>query len=161
MTDTDAGKIAELLESFEIAQLTTIDERYRLVSRPMLPLYTQFDGRFWFFAHSESRVATHIAHRASVNVSFASPKAWLSFAGIADIVRDAEIAASLWTTDLAPWFPGGIDPAQTSLVQFTADEARYWQSPGAMETLVQLVAPRSRSTPARPRTSGLSLKANR
>ncbi len=158
MSTEETEKLDALLSAFAVAQLTTIDDRYRLVSRPMLPLYTEFDGRLWFFAHRESRVAEHIANRATVNVSFASPKSWLSFAGSADIVHEREIAEALWTTDLAPWFPEGIDPVDASLVEFTADEARYWQSPSAMEALVHLVSPRSGSDVARPRTSGMSLR---
>lgn len=157
MTGGEASKLAELLALFEVAHLTTIDERYQLVSRPMLPLYNEFDGRLWFFAHRNSRVVSHVSHRASTNVTFASPKAWISLAGTADICHDLELAEGLWSTDLAPWFPDGLDPGASSLVEFTADEARYWHSPSAMETLVHLVAPRLRPTVTRPRSAGISL----
>lgn len=157
MSEPAADRLVNLLSSFEVAHLTTIDDHYRLVSRPMLPVYTEFDGRLWFFARRDSRVVSHITHRASANVSFASPKAWLSFAGTADLTRDPELAAAMWTTELTPWFPEGLDPDVACLVQFTAEEARYWHTPSAVETLVSLVAPRSRPAVSRPRTAGVSL----
>ncbi|MDZ7917279.1 MAG: pyridoxamine 5'-phosphate oxidase family protein [Rhodococcus sp. (in: high G+C Gram-positive bacteria)] len=157
MSAPETDKLRNLLSTFEVGQLTTIDDHYRLVSRPMLPLYSEFDGRLWFFAKPDSRVVSHITHRASANVTFASSKAWLSFAGTADLNRDPDLAESLWTTELEPWFSGGLDLDAACLVQFTAEEARFWHSPSAMETLVSLVAPRSRPTATRPRTAGIQL----
>lgn len=158
VSEPEADKLKNLLSAFEVAHLTTIDDRYRLVSRPMLPVYTEFDGRLWFFAHRDSRVVSHITHRASANVTFASSRAWLSFAGTAELNREPDLAASLWTTELVPWFSGGLDLDVAWLVQFTADEARYWHSPSAVETLVSLISPRSHPVATRPSTAGIPLK---
>ncbi|WP_420811640.1 hypothetical protein [Nocardia mangyaensis] len=46
--------------------ITTIDERFQLVSRPMvLHVGEDFDGTIFLFAHQDSRVVANITARAS------------------------------------------------------------------------------------------------
>ena len=152
-TPTTVDRVRELVRSFHVGVLTTVDERYRLVSRPMLSLGDEFTDVLWFAAPIRSRVVTHVRSVAAVNIAFVADRAWVSLAGTAVVRTDPELVARLWTTDLAPWLPDDASPdeQQVAVVEVVVTEARFWRAPGAVEQLVHLA--RSR-TSAAPRTAG-------
>ncbi|WP_072815691.1 pyridoxamine 5'-phosphate oxidase family protein [Rhodococcus zopfii] len=147
-----ADQVRDLVRSFRVGVLTTVDEHYRLVSRPMLTLGDEFTDMLWFAAPARSRVVAHVRSVAAVNIAFVTGKAWVSLAGAAAVRTDPDLVARLWTTDLALWLPeDAYLHEQIAILEVTVTEARFWRAPGAVEQLVHLA--RSR-TSAAPRTAG-------
>ncbi|EKT79728.1 hypothetical protein WSS_A25935 [Rhodococcus opacus M213] len=131
MANANVHKLHTLLQSLDTVMLTTIDDRYRLVSRPMVLRVEQFDGSLMLFAPVMSRVISHIAARAAVNVSFSSTERSLSLTGTADFTTDRDRVEDLWHDGLTPWLPRG--PHGAAAIEVTIDEARFWTVPGALD----------------------------
>ncbi|WP_094979753.1 pyridoxamine 5'-phosphate oxidase family protein [Rhodococcus pyridinivorans] len=133
MVKDNVRSLHSLLSCVETVMLTTIDDHYWLISRPMmLQIDTdlQSQGILHLFAPARSRAITHIAARAAVNVSFASLTRSVSLSGTADFTTDRATVERAWHDRLDPWFPHGA--AQVALIEVTIDEARLWNSPDAV-----------------------------
>jgi len=58
-------KLREVMESVDTVMLTTVDEKYHLVSRPTAVRVADFDGVIRLFAPGDARCVAH-NHRARV-----------------------------------------------------------------------------------------------
>ncbi len=142
----EVAKVGELIEGVEIAMLTTVDERGRLVSRPMATQDVEFDGDLWFFAEADSPKIADVLGDHRVNVAYSGDKGWVSVSGSADVVRDAERNRELWNSFAEAWFQRGPEDENVVLIRVHADTAEYWESPGKVATVLSLVTARVRGT---------------
>lgn len=123
--------LAELIDGFRSAMLTTVEPDGTLRSRPMGLQTDGFDGTLWFFTRESSPKVDQIEARRTASVAFADPGAntYVSMAGHARIVHDRERMAELWHPLLKAWFPDGLDDPELVLIAFEAERAEYWSSP--------------------------------
>ena len=132
--------IDNVIATSAVAVGTSVDERFGLVSRPMIELSSAFDGALHFLTRADSRIATQITAQPTVNVCFAGVNHWLSLAGTGRTSTDAAAIEQVWNTTLSPWLPAGVDTAGITLIEVSAYEARYWQAPNPAEILIRYVA---------------------
>ncbi|MDQ2835979.1 MAG: pyridoxamine 5'-phosphate oxidase family protein [Actinomycetota bacterium] len=150
MSATDeTAKVAELLQHFRIAMLTTTDQDGQLISRPMAVQEAEFDGDLWFFADRESREVSQIVARPEVGVALSSNSSWVSLSGKGEIVDDRAKARELWNSAVQAWFPEGPDADNIVLIRVRASGAEYWDSAGSRVTTMLSYA-KSRLTGKRP-----------
>jgi general stress protein 26 len=124
-------KIWEMIRDIPVATLVTTDDEGALRSRPMAPQETSDDGHIWFFTRVTSEKVEHIEGSPGVLLAYSDPKRqnYVSINGKADIVRDREMAAELWSEAARIWFPKGLDDPELALIRVTAEAAEYWDSP--------------------------------
>lgn len=122
-------KLNELVESIEIAMLTTIDGDV-LRSRPMDTQEIDENGNLWFLTGADSHKDEEIAKDNRVNVSYASPddNTYVSVSGTAEIMRDQEKIDELWSPLHKAWFPEGKDDPNIRILKVNIEQAEYWDS---------------------------------
>jgi general stress protein 26 len=131
MADTEElKKLADLLEKFRFAMLTTRSHGGELHAHPLTVQETEFDGDLWFVISRHASAVEDIGHDAAVGVSFSSSDAWLSISGTASVVDDTAKLRELWGAGLEAWFPNGPDDPEVVLLKVDAQGAEYWDSPG-------------------------------
>ncbi|GAA2235750.1 pyridoxamine 5'-phosphate oxidase family protein [Herbiconiux moechotypicola] len=126
--DDDLSTIAKLISASKIALVTTRSAGGALHSRPLGVQEAEFDGELWFFTQHPSPKTDDIASDPHVNAAFESGKGYLSIAGTATVVQDAEKIDELWSTSAEAWFPEGRDDPSVALLRVTADSAEYWST---------------------------------
>lgn len=131
----DIQHLAELIRGIRIAILTTVCADGSLRSRPMAALESEFDGTLWFFTRVDSAEVDKAAVEGQVSVSYSDPAGnrFISISGCAAVDLDPQRMEKLWNTDLAQWFPSGIEEAQRGLLRIAADKWESWETEsGAM-----------------------------
>jgi general stress protein 26 len=120
----DLARLAALIRQMKVGMLTTIEPDGSLRSRPLQTLEVDAAGRLWFFSQVE-------AAGSQVNLSYADPRDedFASISGTARVVRDRDKMKALWTRELEPWFPGGLDDPDLHLLEVRIDKAEYWDAP--------------------------------
>ncbi len=127
------SKIVEMIRGIRIASFVTMDEDGLLRSRPMAPQHYGEAGEIWFFTNVKSGKVDEIEGTPEILLSFSNPETqdYVSMNGRAEIVRDKEKTAKLWSEVARVWFPGGPSDPDLVLIRFQADAAEYWDSPSA------------------------------
>ena len=134
----DIQHLAELIRGIRIAIMTTVCADGSLRSRPMAVLESEFDGTLWFFTRVDSMKVAEVADEGQVNLSYADPAGvrFISISGRATVDLDPQKIEKLWTADLEPWFPGGLNDPQLGLLRVDADKWESWETQsGVMVTL--------------------------
>ena len=129
-TADDRQKVAELIEDFRVAMLTTQKADGSLVSHPLTVQEAEFDGDLWFLVSKISSPVGDLATNSHANVSFSSDASWVSLSGTAGLVEDRDMIDELWNPVVEAWFPDGPDDPAVGVLKFTAHSAEYWDSPG-------------------------------
>jgi len=139
--DADMRRLAQMIEGFNVAMLTTVSEDGSLHSRPMATQYANFDGALWFFTHAHTHKAEDIARYARVNISYVDPdkEEYISISGTAELVRDREKIKAIWNPVYKTWFPQGLADPDLALLKINLEQAEYWDSQAS--TMAQIVGP--------------------
>lgn len=129
-TNSDMGKVADLIKDMSIALLTGTGEDSALVTRPMTPLLMDSSGAIWFFTDIRS---AKVEQLRNVNLSFSNEadSTYVSLSGHGEIHNDRAKIKQLWTAFAKPWFPDGPDSPDLALLRFAADTAEYWDAPSS------------------------------
>ncbi len=131
--------VHDLIEGQRIAMLTTVKEDGTVASRPMTCQRVDADCTVWFLAMSESDPAAEMRRHPEVNVAFTEAGKWVSLAGKASVLQDADTARELWDDFAKAWFQCEPDDPKVGVVRVDADSAEYWDSPGTVGSLVGMV----------------------
>lgn len=146
------AKLWELIEDIKVAMFTTVTEPEMLHSRPMVTQQADSgEAVLWFFTSIDSPKVADIYHTRQVGVSYAAPEKhrYVSVAGRAYVVRDADKIRELWTPEMKLWFPEGLEDPYLALVRVEVDSAQFWDSPsGAVVRLVDLAKSKLTGKPA-------------
>ncbi|MFX0537522.1 pyridoxamine 5'-phosphate oxidase family protein [Ornithinimicrobium sp. Y1847] len=125
----DVQKVRDLMESMDIAMLTTTDSsapHERLTSRPLSTQVAEDDGDVLFLIRRSSAVARDVAANPHVNVAYSSMKAWVSLAGTATIVEDRALVEQLWSKGADAFMEGGPENPDNVILKVSGDTATYW-----------------------------------
>ena len=142
-TDRTAERRRELWEKIKdirVAMLTSIGEDGRLYSRPMYTQEVEREDGLWFFTAKSSAKSQQVAKHEEVNVSYVDPQknVYVSVAGSAHIVDDAEKERELWNPMNKAFFDGVVDP-EVVLLHVEPERAEFWDAPaGTMRQLFNL-----------------------
>lgn len=120
--------VVKILEHAKIAQLTTVDLKGNLVSRPLELQETDSDGNLWFFTQDPSPKADEIRANPHVNVAVHDSKGYLSISGTASLTKDEAKIEELWKSSVSAWFEGGREDPSIALIKVDSDTAEYWAS---------------------------------
>jgi len=134
MTDRSTGIAADLalfrqlLAPLRYGMLTTHALDSGLASRPLQAMQVDEDGSIWFFTSSESPKVRELRESAEVNLCFADiqRKVFVSIAGNAELIVDAQKAKALWELTQAIFFPGGPDDPSLVLIRVVPRSVRTW-----------------------------------
>jgi general stress protein 26 len=139
-TTAELRQLAELLEDFSVAMLTTQDSQGALTSRPMAPLEMDSYGVLWFFTDLNS---AKVEQLRVANLAFVDParSSYVSVVGHGEIDNNRENIERLWTPMARPWFADGPESTHLALLRFVPSRAEYWDAPNSkMVRLFALVA---------------------
>jgi len=128
------AKLWELIQDIKVAMFTTVTDPGVLHSRPMVTQQADpGEAVLWFFTSIDSPKVADIYHTRQVGVSYAAPEKhrYVSVAGRAHVVRDADKLRELWTPDMKLWFPAGLGDPYLALVRVEVDSAQFWDSPSS------------------------------
>ena len=138
-----AAHVKELVEDQRTAMLTTLHRGDgALTSRPMTLQEVDEDGTLWFLALQDSASAAEIEADPRVNVAFTKEGAWVSVSGRAEVRHDPAKARELWNEFAKTWFQKEPDDPQIAVIRVDGDSAQYWDSPGRVATVVEMVKAR-------------------
>ncbi len=124
--DGDVKKLRKLIKDIDVATLTVMGTDGVLRSRPLPATDHRFDGDLWFV----TRAGDDVRDGQRVNVSFASPRdgRFVSFSGVASVVRDSARVKELWARRLKSWFPEGRKAPEIAALRVAPDLAEYWDA---------------------------------
>jgi general stress protein 26 len=138
MAKQGAGKqideLYQLIESIEIAMLTTRRGDGRLVSRPMATQKREPIADLWFVADVESHKMDELQHDSQVNLAYydADSREWVSVSGTARISTDRAQIRALYQPDWRVWFgamdnvrDGGPNDPRLALILVDAESVTY------------------------------------
>ena len=105
-------KFHELIESIEIAMMTTRRRDGHLESRPMATQKRAAGADLWFVTAEETGKLRDLEADPHVNLAYYKDRTreWISVSGIASISRDRQKIHELYATDWKAWFPDEGDP---------------------------------------------------
>ena len=109
---TELNRLYEMIESLEVAMLTTRRPDGNLVSRAMATQKHAPGADLWFVTAEDSPKLREIEADPHVNLSYFKDRTreWISVSGLAKISRDRETIAALWARDWKMWFGEQGDP---------------------------------------------------
>jgi general stress protein 26 len=133
----DLTHLGECLKDHRVAMLTMNEAPDGLCSRPMTPLEMDTHGAIWIMTSRAALGPLFAQGAESVNLSFANASSsdYVSVAGKAEQVDDADRKQTLWTAAARPWFSGPDDPDLT-LLRIAPRRAEVWDGPSSVVTRV-------------------------
>lgn len=131
--EADIKTLRDLIKGIKFAMLTTVDEDGTLRSRPMATQQSEYTGDLWFFTQAGAHKVHEVERQHQVNVSYADPdgQRYVSVSGTAELVRDRQKAAELWSPLYKAWFPQGLEDRELALLCVGVEKAEYWASPSS------------------------------
>lgn len=139
----ECATLAERLQGMRIAMLTLRDTECRLISQPMTPLEMDAGGAIWMMTRRDGRTAEHVRANLpadTLNLAFSNEgsSTYVSITARARLSDDAQRKRELWSAMALPWFPGGAEDPDLTLLCLEPIQAEIWDAPS--NTVVQLLA---------------------
>jgi len=134
--EEDVKKFKELIEYVDVCMFTTLDDNYRLHSRPMSTAQVDEEGNAWFFTNEFSEKINEISRDNVVNLIYSdrAKNIYVNVKGTCTVIIDRKKMEELWTPVLKAWFPEGIDDPKLCLVKVITEEAYYWNNKASKMT---------------------------
>jgi general stress protein 26 len=139
----ESAMLADRLQDMRIAMLTLRDTECRLVSQPMTPLEMDASGTIWLMISRSGRTALHVKANLpadTVNMAFSDEgnSTYVSITARAKLSDDPQRKRELWSVMALPWFPGGVEDPDLTLLCLEPTQAEIWDAPDS--TVVRLLA---------------------
>ncbi|TDB69209.1 pyridoxamine 5'-phosphate oxidase family protein [Arundinibacter roseus] len=124
------NKVQELIDSIEVAMITSMEANGDHRSRPMQTQKLDADGCLWFLTTKTSHKTETLKEFPQVNVSYADKQnqSYLSLTGTASLTDDPEIKKELWNPIAKAWFPKGLEDPDLTILKVQIKDAEYWDS---------------------------------
>ncbi|WP_031237988.1 pyridoxamine 5'-phosphate oxidase family protein [Asticcacaulis sp. AC466] len=130
-------KIWSLIKDIKVSMMATSDDAGVFHARPMMCKQAEtFDGTLWFFTGADTEKAQEIENHPTALLTYSDTSAhrYVSVSGRAVIERDRAKIDALWSDLDKVWFPAGKEDPNLVLIRFEAEEAEFWDTPGAVAT---------------------------
>ena len=153
MTENDQiTTVLEQVDKAGIAMLVTTEDDGRIVSRPMAVQEVAADHSIWFITRSTGDASQDSKGGQQVNITLANKGFWASVSGTADVVRDDQRKREFWNAGTEAFFGEDASPEDPEivLIRVQPQSAEYWDSPGAVATVVEMVKGKITGKPANP-----------
>ncbi len=84
----------------------------------------------WFLADARALLDWEANRRHVVTLAFQSPdeRVFLTVSGKAEVITDHAMTARMWRPAFKRWFPGGAGDPRLLLVQFSPDDAEFYEA---------------------------------
>jgi general stress protein 26 len=150
MTNDRIDRVWDIIEEVPVCMVATQGAR-GLRARPMHALADREADCIWFITDTRGAKDEEIAATPQVCLCFVDvgDNTYLSVTGRADMMRDAALAADLWSTEAQAWWPQGPADPNVRVLRVVPEEAEYWDSRGnSVLVALKLAAARATGTPA-------------
>jgi general stress protein 26 len=132
-------RLGGLIEKIGTGMLTTSSSSVGPRSRPLATLKMDAEPSLWFLTSISSRKIEEIDESSVVGLSYSDGRSdFVAVAGPAQVIRDRDVIAGLWTPMAKAWFPGGVEDPDLAALRVHIHRAEYWDGPEG--TLTQLYA---------------------
>ena len=134
--EEDVKKFKELIEYVDVCMFTTLDDDYKLHSRPMSTAQVDEEGNAWFFTNEFSEKINEISRDNAVNLIYSDPakNIYVNVKGTCTMIIDRKKMEELWTPVLKAWFPDGLDDPKLCLVKVVTEDAYFWNNKASKMT---------------------------
>ena len=128
--EEDVKKFKKLIEYVDVCMFTTLDDNYKLHSRPMSTALLDEEGNAWLFTNEYSEKIQEVSHDNTVYLIYSHPgkNVYVSVKGICSVILDKIKIEEYWNPLLKAWFPAGKEDPKLCLVKVITEEAHYWNS---------------------------------
>lgn len=142
--------LLEKVEKAGICMLSTEHEG-RIHSRPMAIQEVDEDHCLWFITRVTTPKVEEAAGGQPVNVSVSEKGFWASITGTASVVQDVERKKEYWNKATESFF-GDSSPEDSDIVllKVDPDTGEYWDSPGTLATVAEMIRGQVTGEEARP-----------
>lgn len=136
-TEKKIEELYELIDTMEIALLTTRRSNGQLVTRPMATQKPDPIADLWFVTDIDSEKIDELQFDPNVNLGFYDPdsREWVSVSGLMTISQDRSKIRELYQPDWKMWFgdeggarDGGPDDPRLALLLVEARSVHYMKS---------------------------------
>ena len=134
-TNDQLKTLENLLKENRFAMLTSVDERGRLVSRPMTVQDRSEDWTLFFVTQRDTDVAQQ-SDGKQVNLAIVGKGTFVSISGTGHVVNDEAKKKELWNVFNEAYTEGGAENPDNVILAVDAESAEYWDSPNAVANLV-------------------------
>lgn len=131
-------KIYELVNDFDVAMMTNIDENGKLVSHPMTLQNEVKDDVLWFFTHKDSEKVTELKKQNAVNIAFHDGDS-ISISGHVQMIDDVAKKKELWSKELEAFYKGGPESDEIILLKVNVDSLEYWTADNKLKSAFEFV----------------------
>ena len=131
-------KLGNLINTIQVAMMTTVDEKGRMHSRPMITQQVKFDGELCFLTSAGSHKVSELNWNRQVHLNYADieKNRFVSLSGMGQAIRDIDRINQLWAPIYRAWFPKGPSDPNILLVSVKVDQAEYWESSSTIASQV-------------------------
>lgn len=132
-------RFKSMVKNVSTCMFTTIDEKYKLFSRPMATVEVDEHANLWFFTNEFSEKVNEISRDNEVHLIYSDPKqnTYFTVKGTCMVVLDRARMTELWRPSMKSWMPGGLEDPKLCLLKVITEEAHYWSNTtGKMKMLV-------------------------
>lgn len=135
------SELTQLISVGDVAMLVTHAKGRRLRSRPMETAGINDAGEIFFLTSSDAQFIDQVTESNYVGLCYARTEAadYLSVSGVAQLLEDRKLIASLWQEDYRRWVPDGLDDPSLTLLKVTAFDAEHWGTTGKVNQITRLV----------------------
>ena len=136
----DVDRAWDLMKKIGFAMLVTRDGD-KLRARPMSAFIERENNAVCFLTDSRRHKDEEIARNPSINLSFADAgdQKYVSVTGTAVVSNDRAKIRELFSTPAKAWWDSAEDP-NIRVLNFTPDDAEFWDSPGSVISYVKMAA---------------------
>jgi general stress protein 26 len=149
-TDREFHKFVQLIQTIEVALLTTVDREGHLHARPVQTLGIGPGRIVWFFTDLRSEKVFELAGDVHLALGYAEPKrrSYVALGGSGRLLRDPTRARKLWKLDQRAYYPDGPEDEHLVLLRVQIERAEYWRAFGRGTHLLAALKARVTGIPA-------------
>jgi general stress protein 26 len=131
MSEAELDRVWEIMEDVAICMVTT-HAGGMMRSRPMHAIPERDEGAIYFVTDTRGAKDDEIAAAPDVCLAFADigDNTYLSITGRAEMIRDPDKAAEMWSSEAQAWWPRGPHDPNVRVLRVVPEQAEYWDTRG-------------------------------
>ena len=123
-------KIKELIKDIKFAMFTTLDQDFKMHSRPMATHEgDNVENELWFITSDTSPKVFEIFAQHRIGLAYQKDYSFVTISGKAEVVKDHKKLDEIWSPAYNAWFPKGKSDPDICLIKVTPETGEYWTTP--------------------------------
>ena len=148
--ESQRAHFLSMLRQFRDGMLVTHGPDQLLHARPMHVAQVEDQGAVWLMSDLHALKVEELRRDARATVTMQDGGRFLALAGHAEVVRDADKVAALWSEPWRVWFPTGPADPTIALLKVVPEGGEYWDSSGVKGLKYAFAAAKAYATGDRP-----------